>query len=273
MPAATVARLTQSTVPSMKTAPMMAWPHLSLLGLIVVLSSVCVTSGCRKKEESASASAAQRAASLSVFTPRSHLLVENDAVLPTPTPAVKNVDNEHDEPQAVSVSANAHPTRGGAPLTVSFSAKVSDASPGIQCQWDFGDNSPPSERLDAQHTYASAGQYTATFSVTGRGTSESQAVEIEVTEEGFDVDVNADPDIGTAPLSVEFSALLDTELPQPVSFQWDFGDGSRDVSNPARHTYQQAGQYTATLLVTNGLGQIARRELEIQVDPHAQEDE
>jgi PKD repeat protein len=103
--------------------------------------------------------------------------------------------------------------------------------------------------------------------------SESQDVDIEVAEEGFDLDINADPDIGTAPLKVEFAAMLDDDLPQPVSFQWDFGDGSRDFSNPAHHTYREPGQYTASVLVTNGLGQIARRELEIQVDPREEEDE
>ena len=240
----------------------------------MVLSVVCITPGCRKKEESTSASAAQSAATASVFTPRSRLLVEEVTVHPTPALTPKEIEDEDEERcRAVSVSVNADPTSGGAPLTVSFSAEVSDAPAGVQYRWDFGDHSQPSGRLDVQHTYASAGEYTATFSVTGRGVSESQDVDIEVTEEGFDLDINADPDIGTAPLSVEFSAMLDDDLPQPVSFQWDFGDGSRDFSNPAHHTYREPGQYTASLLVTNGLGQIARRELEIQVDPHEEEDE
>ena len=257
----------------MDTAPMARRPYLGLLGLSVILSTACITPGCRKKEESASSSAAQRAASPALFTPRSHLLVEEVAVQPTLPPAGNEVDNEDEEQQAVSVSVDADPVSGGAPLTVSFSAEVSDAPAGAQYRWDFGDHSQPSERLDVQHTYASAGEYTASFSVTGRSVSETQEVDVEVTEEGFALDVNADPDIGTAPLSVELSAILDDEIPQPVSFQWDFGDGARGFSNPTHHMYREPGQYTATLLVTNGLGQIAHRDLEIQVDAREQKDE
>jgi PKD repeat protein len=256
----------------MNTASMMRWPHLGLLGLIVVLLTVCMTPGCRKKEENASASAAQRAASPPLWTPRSHLLVEEEVAHATPTPVPKKVEEEN-EARELSVSATADPTDGGAPLTVSFSAEVSDAPAGVQYRWDFGDHSQSSGRLEVQHTYTSAGEYTATFSVNGSGVDESQKIDIEVTEEGFDLDINADPDIGTAPLSVEFTAMLDDDPPQPVSFQWDFGDGGRDFSNPAHHTYRQPGQYTATLLVTNGLGQVARRELEIQVDPREGESE
>jgi PKD repeat protein len=261
----------------MNTASMTRWPHLGLLGLIAVLLTVCITPGCRKKEDNASASAAQRAASPSLLTPRSHLLVEEVAHA-TPTPVSKKAENEKaenedEEAREVSVSATADPSSGGAPLTVSFSAEVSDAPAGVQYRWDFGDHSQSSGRLEVQHTYTSAGEYTATFSVNGSGVDELQEVDIEVTEEGFDLDVNADPDIGTAPLNVEFTAMLDEDLPEPVLFQWDFGDGGRDFSNPAHHTYRQPGQYTATLLVTNGLGQVARRELEIQVDPREVESE
>jgi PKD repeat protein len=255
----------------MNTASMARWPHLSLLGLVVVLSAVSSTLGCRKEEKSASASAAQRGASPSFFTPRSRLLVEGTAVHLMPTLTPKGVEAENEEPKPVSVSVSADPTSGGAPLRVRFSAEVSDAPAGVQCQWDFGDHTQPSAQLTVQHTYTSTGEYTATFRVTGSGVNESEGVDIEVTEEGFDIDINADPDIGTAPLSVEFSAELDDDLPEPISFQWDFGDGSREFSNPAHHTYRQPGQYTAMLVVTNGLGQVARRELEIQVDPHQEE--
>jgi len=274
-----VARLTRSTAPTRKTVSMTRWPHLGLLGLVVVLLTVCITPGCRKSEEKASASAAQRATSPSLLTPRSHLLVE-DAAHATPAPVTKKAvdekvenEDEDEETAQVSVSTNADPTSGGVPLTVSFSAEVADAPADVQYRWDFGDHSQSSGRLEVEHTYTSAGDYTATFSVKGRRVDESQEIYIEVTEEGFDLDISADPDVGTAPLSVEFTAMLDDDLPGPVSFQWDFGDGSRDFENPAHHTYRQPGQYTATLLVTNGLGQVARRELEIQVDPHEEEAE
>jgi PKD repeat protein len=252
---------------------MTRWPHSGLLGAIAVLSVVCIMPGCRKKEESPSNSAPQGAAAAPFFTPRSPWPMEDMTVPPTPPLTPNEVEGEGEDVPDVSVSVDADPSSGGVPLTVSFSAEVSDAPAGVQYRWDFGDHSQASGRLKVQHTYTSAGEYTATFSVTGWGVSESEDVDIEVTREGFDLDVNADPDIGNAPLNVEFTAMLNDELPQPVSFQWDFGDGSRDFTNPAHHTYREPGQYTASVLVTNGLGQIARRELDIQVDPPEEGDE
>jgi PKD repeat protein len=255
----------------MEAVPMARWPHSGLLGLIVGLSFVCAAPGCRKKEEGTSA--VQDAAAAAVFTARSRVLLEDVTVRPTPVPTPKGIESEAQDLPEVSVSVGADPTSGGVPLTVSFSAQLTGAPAGVQYRWDFGDHSLSSARLEARHTYASAGQYTATFSVTGHGVNETRDVNIQVTEEGFDLDVNADPDIGTAPLNVEFTAMPDAEIPQPVSFQWDFGDGSRDFSNPAHHTYPVPGQYTASVLVTNGLSQVARRELVIQVDPREERDE
>jgi PKD repeat protein len=257
----------------MKTVPMTRWPDFGLLALLVFLSAVCIMPGCRKKQEDTPTSTAQGAAASSRFTPRSRLLVEDVPLHPTPALTPEEIEGEKEVLPSITVSAAADPTSGGVPLTVTFSGQVSDAPAGVQYRWDFGDHSEPSGGLNVQHTYSKAGTYTATFSVTGPDVNESQDVDIEVTEEGFDLDVNADPDIGVAPLSVEFSAMLDDDLPQPVSFRWDFGDGAQDFNNPAHHTYREPGQYTASLLVTNGRGQIARRELGIEVDPQAQENE
>jgi PKD repeat protein len=248
-------------------------PDFGLLALLVFCSAVCIIPGCHKKEEGTPTSAAQGAAASSPFTPRSHLRVEAVPLRPTPALTPEEIEGEKEVQPPITVSATADPASGGVPLTVTLSAQVSDAPAGVQYRWDFGDHSEPSEGLHVQHTYTKAGTYTATFSVTGHDVSESQDVDIQVTEEGFDLDVDADPDIGTVPLSVEFSAMLDEDLSPPVSFRWDFGDGAQDFSNPAHHTYREPGQYTASLLVTNGLGQIARRELGIEVDPHEQEDE
>jgi PKD repeat protein len=66
---------------------------------------------------------------------------------------------------------------------------------------------------------------------------------------------------------VHFVAVIDDEeIPGPLRFLWEFGDGSRDVSNPTSHTYRRPGEYTALLTVTNGVGQWAQRDVMIQVD-------
>ena len=58
----------------------------------------------------------------------------------------------------------------------------------------------------------------------------------------------ATPDSGEAPLAVQF---MDESLGNPQTWEWDFGDGNRsNLPNP-QHTYQQPGQYTLRLKVSN----------------------
>jgi PKD repeat protein len=226
--------------------------------------------GCSKHEEYSSAESASGAknASPSPEALAPHLFVSGLEARATPTrPEDDDAAESDTEDQQVSITLNADPDSGGAPLTVNLEAEV-DGPSGVRYTWDFGDDTSAAGQLKVQHTYQNPGEYTATFTVTGQGIQESDDVSINVAEEGFDVDLDADPDIGSAPLTVQFSATLeDEDLPGPFSFQWDFGDGGRDASNPTTHTYRVPGTYTATLVVTNAAGQISRRDVEIQVDP------
>lgn len=83
---------------------------------------------------------------------------------------------------------------------------------------------------------------------------------------GFGVETEVDPDIGLVPLTVQFRAVLDDGVPAPLSFHWDFGDGGAGASNATSHTYLVPGTFTASITVTNGVGQTVRRNVEIQVD-------
>jgi PKD repeat protein len=202
-----------------------------------------------------------------VPTMRGSKVVETGAK-PSPTATMAmDADADVDTPEApLSVNVDADPESGGAPLTVSFTAEVEGGPGGLRYRWDFGDSTPPVRQLRAEHTYQQPGEYTATFSVAGPDVDETREVSIDVSEEGFEFDLDTDTDIGTAPLTVEFTASLDEDLPGPFYFKWDFGDGGRDVSNPTRHTYRQAGEYTATVTVTNAQGQQATRDVQITVD-------
>ena len=86
-------------------------------------------------------------------------------------------------------------------------------------------------------------------------------------KDAIEVEIDADPDIGRAPLTVQFSAVLGRQAAGPFSYQWDFGDGSQDTSNAVSHTYTEPGAYTATLTVTSEDGQSGTRDVVIQVDP------
>jgi PKD repeat protein len=79
------------------------------------------------------------------------------------------------------------------------------------------------------------------------------------TVEGF-----ADPASGPAPLRVRFSATgLDPDG-GPLSYRWEFEDGSA-VGPTATRTYAEPGSYTATVTVTDDEGDTASDEVEVVV--------
>ena len=70
-------------------------------------------------------------------------------------------------------------------------------------------------------------------------------------EAGF----NATPTSGTNPLTVTFVDTSTVYNTTPsVSYVWSFGDGTIAATRNATHTYTAAGQYNATLTVTDGNG-------------------
>jgi PKD repeat protein len=81
------------------------------------------------------------------------------------------------------------------------------------------------------------------------------------------VDVDGDPDTGPPPLTVRLTSDVSGGTP-PYQYAWDFGDGSAvgtDV-NPM-HVYQQNGDFTATLTVTDALGAQEMEEFDVTVEP------
>jgi glucose/arabinose dehydrogenase len=62
------------------------------------------------------------------------------------------------------------------------------------------------------------------------------------------------PATGDPPLSVQFSSAGSTDTDgDPLTFTWNFGDGSPPVVDPSpAHEYQNAGVHTATLTVDDG---------------------
>ena len=66
----------------------------------------------------------------------------------------------------------------------------------------------------------------------------------------------ANPSSGSAPLTVNFDGSASSDPDNdPLTYEWDFGDGSMNGSGATTaHTYQDAGNYTATLTVRDDRG-------------------
>ncbi len=254
------------TIMSRPTFARRSWLAVGLL--LAVLG--CSKNGCSKDDANTPAKEAEQAPpSPSPLSVGAAKFVDGRLMRGTPN-ALAGAPEAGSDYDAVSVSADVDSDSGGAPFTATFTAEVEGGPPGLRYRWEFGDETPAvAQTLVVQHTYQRTGEYTATFSVTGppeTGVEESREINIEVTEEGFDFDIETDSDVGAAPLTVEFTARLDEDLPGPFYFQWEFGDGARDVSNPTTHVYRKPGEYTATVTVTNAQGQKATRDVQITAD-------
>jgi glucose/arabinose dehydrogenase len=64
----------------------------------------------------------------------------------------------------------------------------------------------------------------------------------------------ASPTSGRAPLVVNFSSAGSSDPEgQPLSYSWDFGDGTSSTDANPTHTYTRSGRYTARLSVSDGV--------------------
>ncbi|MCX8071353.1 MAG: PKD domain-containing protein [Candidatus Binatia bacterium] len=88
-------------------------------------------------------------------------------------------------------------------------------------------------------------------------------------EEDCVVLIDADPDFGAPPLSVQFTSEVECTAGD-VQYKWDFGDGSTSSEPNPVHTYTKAGEYTATLTVTAGKVS-ASDEMDITVEEESEE--
>ncbi|MEQ9106288.1 MAG: PKD domain-containing protein [Limnobacter sp.] len=78
--------------------------------------------------------------------------------------------------------------------------------------------------------------------------------------------ISADKITGTAPLVINFSALASTDPEgSALSYHWDFGDGTNATGPTITKTYQSAGNYTASVRVTDTGGLSSSASVSINV--------
>jgi len=82
----------------------------------------------------------------------------------------------------------------------------------------------------------------------------------------FDLDIDVDPDLGRAPLSVDFRAVTGGNS-EELFYRWDFGDGSSATGRHVRHVYRSPGTFTARLTARSAAYVSRVRDVLVQVDP------
>ena len=70
------------------------------------------------------------------------------------------------------------------------------------------------------------------------------------------------------PLEVAFSVDASDPDGDNLTYSWDFGDGNTSNGQNPTHTYQNTGNYTATVTVSDGMDQVScSRDIEVSGDP------
>jgi len=152
---------------------------------------------------------------------------------------------------------------------VAFSGKFTD--PGKNdthtVLWNFGDGST-ADTLNALHTYADDGVYTATLTVTDDdGGVGVDTLTIYVQNAVPTVYAGQDAGImegGSIHFVGQFSDVAPDTTPAPT-FLWEFGDGTTANTLTATHTYPQDGVYVARFTVTDKDGGVTFDEATIIV--------
>ncbi|MBD3285948.1 PKD domain-containing protein [candidate division WOR-3 bacterium] len=143
----------------------------------------------------------------------------------------------------------AEPLSGNAPLKVTFT-DLSAGDPD-SWKWYFGDGYH-SGLQNPTYTYDTAGIYDVTLIVTNvQGTDtayEESYIRVVSDSQFLGANFTAEPTSGPPPLEVQFT---DHSTGNPTSYFWDFGDEKSSVEQNPVHTYEEAGSYNVTLVVSD----------------------
>lgn len=128
----------------------------------------------------------------------------------------------------------------------------------VEWSWNFGDDST-SALQNPEHTYLTSGIYTVTLTVkyaSGCEASISKDVKVNVS-----TNLSADFIVNTQVQCLEGNEFLftdkttiTTEGHSVSNWLWNFGDGNTSTDRNPNHTYDTAGTYTVTLIVTEKPG-------------------
>lgn len=118
--------------------------------------------------------------------------------------------------------------------------------------WNFGDGGT-STALNPQHTYAQAGNYTVTLTVSGNCGTDVATQQVVIGPFTPVADFGATPTVGCAPLSVAFA---DLSTNGPTAWAWSLQGGSPSFSTLQNPTvsYANPGSYNVQLTAANAAG-------------------
>jgi PKD repeat protein len=123
-------------------------------------------------------------------------------------------------------------------------------------KWDFGDGATSTEQ-NPTRVYTVKGVYTVTLTATNSNGKDTEKkvnyITVGIPPTADFMTVIPSYQIGSRTQYVRF---IDTSIGNPVSWSWDFGDGTNfNGKYPPLHLYNRDGSYTVSLTVKNPFGQ------------------
>ncbi|HTA65367.1 MAG TPA: PKD domain-containing protein [Xanthomonadaceae bacterium] len=138
-------------------------------------------------------------------------------------------------------------------LAVTFSNASTDSGGTIGTYaWTFGDGST-SSAASPSHTYAAAGTYSVTLTVTDSVSGKTSAKTGSVTVASAGGTPTANWTDTTSGLTATFTDSSTDAGGTIGTHAWTFGDGSTSASASPSHTYAAAGTYSVTETVTDSV--------------------
>lgn len=158
-------------------------------------------------------------------------------------------------PAMVAKAGGPYTTPVNQPLQFSSAGTTDPTLRQLLYTWDFGDGST-STGASPFHTYTRSGSYTVHLNVNDGASSQANA-QAQVTVTGPAPEaitlVTGGPYQNSTGQPIGFSANSSSDnLGNPLSYTWNFGDGSTATGATATHTYPTVGRYTVTLSATSG---------------------
>lgn len=159
--------------------------------------------------------------------------------------------------QAPTIAFTLTPAVSPTPVAVAFDARASTdpENDTLSYAWDFGDGTTGSGATGS-HGYAAYGTYTVTLTVQdGKGNRVVATQTITLANQAPTPSFTSTPAVANAPAQIAFNATASSDPEgQALSYAWTFGDGGSATGATPVHTFQQAGNYSVRLRVSDPLG-------------------
>jgi len=157
------------------------------------------------------------------------------------------------------ISASTNFASKTTPISFSSAGSYDPEGVALQYSWNFGDGGTSSLQSPS-HTFSGATaptNYTVRLTVTDGVNSTSTNMSISIFIAGFNSPPSASATAnvygGVAPLNVTFSSAGSSDPDgSPITFNWNFGDGSSSSAPNPSHVYSTSAVYTARLTVSDG---------------------